>query len=378
MSGPDRRMPDPGSPNFERVRRTMLRQGEGDRVPLFEMSVHKSLKQAILGRPLETLADEVAFWMTAGYDFVSMRAGVRSVVRGYHPAVREWQRSHRPAGERAGGWVAEDGALITGRSEFDAFPWPQPQDLGGYPDFEDLDSYLTSLAALLPAGAKLLVQIGYVFMGAWQIMGFENYCLTLADEPDLVRDLHDWLGSSQLAVLEALLQHDCLGTVWLPDDLCYNSGPMVSPGVYERYVYPWYRKIVDRCHEADIPVGLHSDGDLTRLLPDLVACGFDAIHPFEPPMNDIVAVKERWGDRIAVAGGIDLKGVLSSGTPAQVEAEVREKIAALAPGGGWLLGSSNSIPDFVPKENYRALLAAGLTYGHYTQDTKRSHSTDAR
>jgi uroporphyrinogen decarboxylase len=373
MSDSNRRMPDPGSPNFERVRRTMYRQGEADRVPLFEMSIHRALKEAILGRSLRTLEDEVEFWTTAGYDFVSIRAGVRSVVRGYHPRVREWQGQRGPDRGSAGGWVAEDRALIGSRSEFDSFPWPRPQDLGGYPDFEDLDGYLTSLAALLPTGAKLLIQIGYVFMGAWQIMGFENYCLKLADEPELVRDLHDWLGSSQLAVLEMLLQHECVGTIWLPDDLCYNSGPMAAPKVYQRYVYPWYRRLVDRCHEAQIPVGLHSDGDLTRLLSDLVACGFDAIHPFEPPMNDIVAVKRQWGDRIAVAGGIDLKGVLCSGTPAEVEAEVRQKVAALAPGGGWLLGSSNSIPDFVPEENYRALLAAGLTYGDYRRETKGSY-----
>jgi len=55
-----------------------------------------------------------------------------------------------------------------------------------------------------------------------------------------------------------------------------------------------------------------------------------------------------------------LKATLCDGSPADVEAEVERMAAALAPGGGWLLGSSNSIPDFVPVENYRALLAAGL------------------
>jgi len=138
---------------------------------------------------------------------------------------------------------------------------------------------------------------------------------------------------------------------------------VVSPRVYRRLVYPWYGRIVARCHADGIPVGLHSDGDLTRLLPDLVECGFDAIHPFEPPMNDIEAVKRQWGGRITVAGNVDLKNTLCAGTPADVEAEVRQKVAALAPGGGWLLGSSNSIPDFVPVENYRALLAASLAYG---------------
>jgi uroporphyrinogen decarboxylase len=354
----------PPSPDFGRIRRAMFRQGEGDRVPLFEMSVHGKHKAAILGRPLASLQDEVEFWRAAGYDFVSMRAGVRAVVRGYHPAVKDW-RAARGEARGAGGWVAEDSALIDDRRDFETFPWPDPERLGGYPDYEDLDGYLAALARLLPQGMKLLVQLGYVFMGAWQIMGFENYCLQLADDADLVHKVHDWLGSSQLAVLEMLLQHGCVGTVWLPDDLCYNSGPMVSPGVYQKYVYPWYVKMVDRCHQAGIPVGLHSDGDLGRLLPDLVACGFDAIHPFEPPMNDIVAVKRQWGDRIAVAGGVDLKETLCKGSPADVAAEVRRMAAALAPGGGWLLGSSNSIPDFVPAENYRALLAAGLEYGTY-------------
>jgi uroporphyrinogen decarboxylase len=346
----------------------MLRQGEGDRVPLFEMSIHGRHKAAILGQPLQSLQDEVDFWRAAGYDFVSTRAGVRSVVRGYHPAVGEWRAAHGH-GRGAGGWVAEEAALIRDRRDFEAFPWPSPEALGGYPDYQNLDEYLQAMAGLLPAGMKLLVQIGYVFMGAWQILGFGNYCLKLADDPDLVRRLHDWLGASQLAVLEMLLQYDCVGTIWVPDDLCYNSGPMVAPSVYRRYVYPWYLKIVERCHRAGVPVGLHSDGDLTRLLPDLVDCGFDAIHPFEPPMNDIIDVKRRWGDRIAVAGGIALKETLCEGTPADVEAEVQARIAALAPGGGWLLGSSNSIPDFVPVENYRVLLAAGIKYGSYERRT---------
>jgi uroporphyrinogen decarboxylase len=262
--------------------------------------------------------------------------------------------------------VVEEQALIRDRQDLNEFPWPEPEQLGGYNDYENLDNYLGTLSRCLPPEMKLLVQLGYIFMGAWQLMGFENYCLHLADDPDLVREVTDWLGSSQLAVLEILLQYDCVGTIWLPDDLCYNSGPVVSPRVYARYVYPWYVKIVQRCHQAGLPVGLHSDGDLSRLLPDLVDCGFDAIHPFEPPMNDIVAVKRQWGDRTAVAGNIDLKTTLFRGTPADVEAEVREKVAVLAPGGGWLLGSSNSIPDFVPAENYRALLDSGLKHGRYS------------
>jgi uroporphyrinogen decarboxylase len=345
----------------------MLRQGEGDRAPLFEISIHRDIKAAILGRPIDGPEDEVDFWRTAGYDFVSMRAGVRSVVRGFHPVAKEWRRSREkiPAEQAAEGWAVEEGGIIRNREDFESFHWPKPDELGGYSDYDDMGVYLEAIGACLPSDMKLLVQLGYLFMGAWQLMGFENFCFKLKDDPRLVRDVIDRLAQSQLEVLEILLSYDTVGTVWMPDDLCYNSGPMVAPKVYRALVFPWYRTLVDRCHQAGLPVGLHSDGDLTQLLPDLIDCGFDAIHPFEPPMNDIVAVKREWGERIAVAGNIDLKRTLCEGTPADAEAEVRAKAALLAPGGGWLLGSSNSIPDFVPLENYRALLAASLRYGHF-------------
>lgn len=351
--------------NFGRVRRAMLRQGEGDRAPLFELSIHRDIQAAILGRPINSVQDEVDFWRQAGYDFVSMRAGVRSVVRGFHPLVKAW----RPSQDRVSsaptvaGWAIEETGIIRNREDFAAFPWPEADEFGGYNDYVDMDTYLDAMSSCLPSDMRLLVQLGYLFMGAWQLMGFENFCFKIKKDPQLVKDVIDQLAQSQLEVLEILLAYDMVGTIWMPDDLCYNSGPLMAPKLYRDLIFPWYRKIVDRCHQAGLPVGLHSDGDLTALLPDLVDCGFDAIHPFEPPMNDIVAVKRRWGDRIAVAGNIDLKRTLCEGTPEDVEAEVRAKAAVLAPGGGWLLGSSNSIPDFVPLENYRALLTASLRYG---------------
>ncbi|MDH7489324.1 MAG: uroporphyrinogen decarboxylase family protein [Anaerolineae bacterium] len=354
--------------DFGRVRRAMLREGGNDRVPLFELSVHNSLKSQFLGRPVRTWADEVEFWQAAGYDFVPVRAGVRSVVRGVHPVVAEWIRERRPdrLAQHGRGWADETVGIIATRSEFEQFPWPAPETLSGYDAHPTLEAQMSAISECLPPGMKVIPQLGYIFMGAWQIMGLENFSLQLADDPEFVKGVIDRLGRLQMAVLDILLQYGCVGAIWMPDDLCYNAGPLVSPKVYRRLVYPWYQAIIRRCHQANLPVGFHSDGDLTRVLADLVECGFDSIHPFEPPMNDIVAVKREWGHRISVAGNIDLKATLCAGTPADVEAEVRQKAAALAPGGGWLIGSSNSIPDFVPFENYLALLECSLKFGRYT------------
>ncbi len=360
--------------DFERVRRALLRRGEGDRVPFFELSIHQSIKSKILGREVRTREDEVDFWKTAGYDFVSTRAGVRSIVRGLHPTVVHWVK--RKAGnepeKQSSSWVNESSGIIRTRQDFAEFPWPKPEDLGGYNDYVSLPEYFGWMGGHLPAGMKLIVQLGYVFMGAWQIMGFENFGIQLADDPEFIQLVVDKLAGYQAAVLEMLVQYDCVGAIWMPDDLCYNAGPVVSPRVYRRYIYPWYVKLIERCHQAGLPVGLHSDGGLARLLPDLVECGFDCIHPFEPPLNDMARVKREWGHRLAVAGGIDLKAVLCNGTPQAVADEVRRQVAVLAPGGGWLLGSSNSIPDFTPVENYRALLRAGMEHGWYAPTRVRT------
>lgn len=348
--------------SFERVRRALLRQGQGDRVPLFELSIHKSIQEQILGRKIRDFQDEVDFWRTAGYDFVSARAGVRSVVRGLHPAVKQWRstRKDKLPASRKDGWVGDETGFIRTRRDLNEFPWPAPEDLGGQSSYVSLDEYLQAVRRHLPVDMKLIVQLGYLFMGTWQIMGFENFCVQLLDDPKFVQAVVEKLAVCQSAILEILLQHDTVGAIWMPDDLCYNSGPVVAPSVYRQHIYPWYVQMIERCHKANIPVGLHSDGDLKLLLPDLIKCGFDCIHPFEPPLNDIVQVKRTWGHHISVAGNIDLKATLCNGTPESVRAEVRAKCAALAPGGGWLLGSSNSIPDFVPIKNYRALLDAGL------------------
>jgi len=80
---------------------------------------------------------------------------------------------------------------------------------------------------------------------------------------------------------------------------------------------------------------------------------------------DIVEVKRRYAGRLCVIGNIDLGYTLTRGTPAEVEAEVRERIRTLAPGGGYCVSSSNSVTEYVPLENYKAMLAATLRYGTY-------------
>ena len=93
--------------------------------------------------------------------------------------------------------------------------------------------------------------------------------------------------------------------------------------------------------------------------------GVNALHPLEPLAMDIEQVKGEYGNKLALLGNIDLGAVLAHGTPQEVIEDTKAHIQKLAPGGGYCLGSSNSVTRDVPIENYRAMIETVMIYGKY-------------
>jgi uroporphyrinogen decarboxylase len=122
------------------------------------------------------------------------------------------------------------------------------------------------------------------------------------------------------------------------------------------------------CHARDVIAVFHSDGKMDSLIEDIIAAGFDAFNPIEPVAMDIRALKKQVEGRLSLIGNVDLSYTLTRGTPAEVENEVRDLIRDVAPGGGYALASANSIPEYVPWENFCAMHAAWLKYGRYPID----------
>jgi uroporphyrinogen decarboxylase len=169
----------------------------------------------------------------------------------------------------------------------------------------------------------------------------------------------------QYRVFERLLGFDCIGAIWHADDIAFNTQLLVNPRILRRHVFPWYAEMNRVAHARGRLAVYHSDGALQEVLPDLVACGFDGLNPIEPGAMDINAVKREYGSRISIIGNIDLRYTLTRGTPDEVRAEVRQRIRDLAPGGGYAVSSSNSVPEYVPLANFNAMGEATFTYGRY-------------
>ena len=343
----------PLDPDFSRLE-AVLRREEPDRVPLFEMEIDMPIQEWFLGRELEGAADDIEFYIRAGYDYVPVI-----------PAFLAPRLMRVASGEGLSGsdrertWITESEGIIKTVADVENFPWPKIEDV----DFSLFDE----IAPLLPPKMKILgiLAPAAIFGNTSQSMGLENFSYALYDNVAVVEALFEIMGSTYLEIAKRLTKMPRVGSVHMADDLAHGGGCLVSPKVYRKYVFPWYKKIAGVLADAGLPLSFHSDGNLEDVLDDLADCGINAIHPIEPKAMDIVDIKKRYGDRFAIFGNIDLEYTLTRGTAEEVEALVKERIRQLAPGGGYAVGSSNSVPDYVKPENYRAMVEAVKKYGKY-------------
>jgi uroporphyrinogen decarboxylase len=194
----------------------------------------------------------------------------------------------------------------------------------------------------------------------WNSMGFENFSICLKDDPWLVQEVlsryAEWSRDAALRLCSMGFDF-----IWAADDIAFKSGPMFSPKVYREMLLPHTMRVAEA---ISLPWVYHSDGDLTLILDDLLSQGMNAIHPLEPGSMDPVALKHRYGDRIAFVGNISID-TLTLGTPDDVREEVRQRMAEMAPGGGYLVSSSNSVTEYCRPENVQAMIDAVEEFGSY-------------
>lgn len=359
-------------PSFDRLR-TALFCGQPDCVPALELFHDLEVKEAFLGRPVRTFADDVAFHHAAGYDYYSVWVTYRDLRREIGARLNKPETTTASPYEnvRKRKWSPERNALIASLAEFAAFPWPEPGraslEVAG-PGLEPvpLDQAMREIAAALPEGMGLILATDGIFERFTKdIMGYETFCFKLADEPELVRRMFARVGELWLALYEEVAALPQVGALWLADDVAFGQGLLFAPQIMREQLFPWYRRIGEVAARRAQPFLFHSDGDLRPILGDLIACGIHAIQPIEPKAMDIVALKRDYAGRLCLVGNIDLSYTLTLGTPDDVRAEVRERIRTVGPGGGYCVGSSNSVTNYVPLANFTAMLEATFAYGCY-------------
>jgi uroporphyrinogen decarboxylase len=203
------------------------------------------------------------------------------------------------------------------------------------------------------------------FVRSWRLAGMANLMCKMVDEPEFVHRLARMTLEFNLEMLD-LLAEAGLDVLVVEDDIAQTKAPLISPRHFAEFVSPYNRKLVARAKELGLKVVRHSDGNLWQLLDMLLANGYDGLNPLEPhAAMHLKAVKAYCGDKICLLGNIDCLDLLPRGTPAQVEAAVREAIEDAGAGGGLIICSSNSLHPGVDPDNCIAMFEATKKYGAY-------------
>jgi uroporphyrinogen decarboxylase len=203
------------------------------------------------------------------------------------------------------------------------------------------------------------------FVRSWRLMGMENYMLHLYRAPRVIHGVAEMVTAYNLKQLEMLAAAG-LDVLVVEDDIANTHTLLISPAHFREFVEPYNRRLVERAHALGLKVVRHSDGNLWPIMEDLAAAGYDGLNPLEPQAGmDLARVKAAWGHRFCLLGNIDCLHLLCEGTPEEVDEAVARAIQAAAPGGGYIVCSSNSLHPGVNPENCIAMFQATKTYGLY-------------
>ncbi len=346
-------LPQP-DPDVERLK-TTLRNGKPDRVPLVELAIADETLAALAGRPLapwpETrdpqqartwAADRVAVWHRLGFDYYRARAEIPFRTQTLAAA----DTAESAAGDRV--WVDEHAGVIQSAADLERYPWPKPEEI----DFAPTEAAIS----VLPEGMGVIGFSGGVLEWTTNILGLESMMLLLYDDPALVRQVVDRVGTIIYSAFEAFCSMDPVFAIWLGDDMGFRTATLIRPEHLREYILPWHRRYVELAHRTGRPFMLHSCGHIEAIMPDLVeTVGIDAKHSFEDAIVPVEQFKQRWGKRVAVLGGVDVD-ILARQPIERIRQRTAEILEACAPGGGYACGSGNSIPNYVPPAAFLAMV----------------------
>jgi uroporphyrinogen decarboxylase len=361
----------------ERVTRALKRTGLPDRVPI-QFDLSRPLLEAFSakhGIPLQYSAsyyEDLKYRISAndlrtamGSDCVVVGGGLARIFKLYQDAegfvVNEF------------GMRMRQGPLYM--EVIDA-PLREASSVGEvdryqFPDAYDPARYRQAEADIARYGHEYFI-IGdcelTIFELCCHLVGMQKYLEALAQQEAYAEALLTKAFVWSLGIATSLAKRG-VDAIWFGDDFGSQTGLMISPQMWRRLFKPLYAQLfrtVKRIN-PEIIVMMHSDGAVAPLLPDLIEIGLEVFNPVQPgvPGHDPRELKARFGDQLAFFGAIDQQHLLPNGSVAEIEADVRTKIAVLGKGGGYMIAPAHIIQADTSVEQVEAFIAAARKYGNY-------------
>lgn len=332
--------------SYERVM-CALRIEQSDRVPIVEWMIHPNVINA-----LEPGITEQEF-MAKYLDAISTWQVMQEKDCGGEVVIDEWRVKRKYLGQRYA-------------IPFE-FPIKNEEDLRNYEPPSPNESYRLDLLKEVVEKYKRRKTIVFcletVFTYVWALVGLEELLISFKINPNFAEKLLDINFNYHIELARAAIEAGA-DVIMCGDDLAYKTGLMMSRQDFERFLLPYYKKMIDQVHDKGAYFIKHTDGRIWEILDLLVEAGIDAINPLEPVAGmNIGEVKKKYGDRVCLIGNIDCGDLLSRKSPREVQEVVKQTIKEVALGGGYIISSSNAIHASVKPENYKAMIDAAKLYG---------------
>ncbi len=257
----------------------------------------------------------------------------------------EWRRSARDSSY--GDW----GELLS-------YPLPEPS-LEGYsfPDGSLSGRWETVSKIRDQYPDHFLIATGHgLFESAWGLCGFENYLGYLMGEQDFVHELTDKLADYSCKVTKQLKELGVDG-IRFGDDWGFQDRLMVRAEVWRDLYKKAYAEIFAAARDAGAVVMMHSCGNLTEIIPDLIEIGLQVLHPLQPEAIDVRKCQVEFGKDITFWGGLGSQSTIPHGTPEDNRREVLDMLEVFRD-GGYILAPAGAIPTEAPVENVVAIIEA--------------------
>jgi uroporphyrinogen decarboxylase len=192
------------------------------------------------------------------------------------------------------------------------------------------------------------------------MLGTEEYMVMALTDTEVIRRVTEKVIAYETARACTFIDHGA-DAILIADDMAFNTGLFLPPRIMDELAWPFYKQMIAQIKaHKDVPVFLHTDGDINAVLPQIVACGCDGLQSLQPSASmDIAAVKREYGDQLCLMGNMDLDRLMPFGTPEEVAKQADWLCENIGKEGGLILSTCNILIDAIPAANARAMYGAG-------------------
>ena len=355
------------SPDIEKFMKVIRRENI-EYLPFIELGVDeevmKFISEKYLGRKWVEVDRDIEsqklywknilhFYYKMGYDYVNVGRAIK------FPSLMRKGKDTASLPKTQREWTVNKG-LISSWEDFEKYPWPEVKESSFW--------FYEFVSQNLPEGMRILacpLGGGILEYGINILVGYETLCYLLYDNPKLVEAIFERIGKILLDSYKLTINIvglDKLVGFFQGDDMGHKTGTLISPESLRKYVLPYHKKVAEIIHQNDLVYLLHSCGNIESIMEDLIEdVKIDGKHSFEDVIMPVATFKRKYGKRIAVLGGVDMDK-LASLRKEELQKYVWKIINECAPSGGYLLGSGNTVANYVPVENYFVMLEEGLKW----------------